>query len=69
MHPIHRLLDPHFKDTMHINAIARRIIVNGGGILEKTLSTGEISMALTSAFYKDWRFDEQGLPADLVKRY
>lgn len=69
MHPIHRLLDPHFKDTMHINAIARSIIVNGGGILEKTLSTGEISMELTSAFYKDWRFDEQGLPADLVKRY
>ncbi|KAG5514887.1 hypothetical protein RHGRI_036064 [Rhododendron griersonianum] len=68
MHPIHRLLDPHFKDTMHINAIARSIIVNGGGILEKTLSTGEISMELTSAFYKDWRFDEQGLPADLVKR-
>ncbi|XP_058196669.1 probable linoleate 9S-lipoxygenase 7 isoform X2 [Rhododendron vialii] len=68
MHPIHRLLDPHFKDTMHINAIARSVIVNGGGILEKTLSTGEISMELTSAFYKDWRFDEQGLPADLVKR-
>lgn len=69
MHPIHMLLDPHFKDTVHINAIARSVIVNCGGILEKTLSTGEISMELTSAIYKDWRFDEQGLPADLLKRY
>ncbi|KAL7201185.1 hypothetical protein ACSBR1_032983 [Camellia fascicularis] len=68
MHPIHRLLDPHFKDTMHMNALARSVLINSGGILEKTLATGEISMELSSALYKDWRFDEQGLPADLLKR-
>ena len=69
MHPIHRLLNPHFKDTMHINALARSVLIDSGGILEKILATGEISMELSSAFYKDWRFDEQGLPADLLKRY
>lgn len=69
MHPIHRLLDPHFKDTIQINALARRILINSGGILEKTLFNGEFSMELSSAMYKDWRFDEQGLPADLLKRY
>ena len=69
MHPIHRLLDPHFKDTMHINALSRSVLIKSGGILEKILSTGEISMELSSALYKDWRFDEQGLPADLLKRY
>ncbi|PSR86298.1 Linoleate 9S-lipoxygenase 7 [Actinidia chinensis var. chinensis] len=68
MHPIHRLLDPHFKDTMHINALSRSVLIKSGGILEKILSTGEISMELSSALYKDWRFDEQGLPADLLKR-
>ncbi|XP_052186308.1 linoleate 9S-lipoxygenase 5-like isoform X2 [Diospyros lotus] len=68
MHPIHRLLNPHFKDTMHINALARSVLIDSGGILEKILATGEISMELSSAFYKDWRFDEQGLPADLLKR-
>ncbi|OVA04601.1 Lipoxygenase [Macleaya cordata] len=68
MHPIHRLLDPHFKDTMHINALARSIVLNAGGGLEKSLFTGKISMELSSMLYKDWRFDEQGLPADLVKR-
>ncbi|XWS75992.1 hypothetical protein CRYUN_Cryun01aG0139300 [Craigia yunnanensis] len=39
MHPIHRLLDPHFKDTLHINALARGIFLNAGGILETTLFT------------------------------
>ena len=68
MHPINWLLRPHFKDTMHINALARRILINSGGILEKTLFTGEISMELSSELYKEWRFDEQALPADLVKR-
>ena len=69
MHPIHRILDPHFKDTMHVNALARRILINSGGILEKTLFTGEISMELSAELYKEWRFDEQALPADLLKRY
>ncbi|KAJ6674451.1 LIPOXYGENASE [Salix viminalis] len=68
MHPVNWLLRPHFKDTMHINALARSILVNSGGILEKTLFTGEISMELSSELYKEWRFDEQALPADLVKR-
>lgn len=69
MHPIHRLLDPHFKDTMHINALARSILINSGGILEKILLSGDISMELSSEVYKEWRFDQQGLPEDLIKRY
>lgn len=69
MHPIHRLLDPHFKDTMHVNALARSILINSGGLLEKILFSGEISMELSSKLYRDWTFDEQALPADLMKRY
>ncbi|KAG9447095.1 hypothetical protein H6P81_013223 [Aristolochia fimbriata] len=68
MHPIQRLLEPHFKDTMHINALARSAVLNSEGALEKSLSPGKFSMELTSALYKDWRFDQQGLPADLLKR-
>ncbi|KAJ0977170.1 hypothetical protein J5N97_012644 [Dioscorea zingiberensis] len=68
MHPIHKLLEPHFKDTMHINALARSILLNSGGILEKTMFPGKYSLELSSTIYEDWRFDEQGLPADLVKR-
>ncbi|XVF32054.1 hypothetical protein REPUB_Repub17cG0048800 [Reevesia pubescens] len=69
MHPVHRLLDPHFKDTMHINALARSTLINSGGILEKTLFTGKFSMELSSELYKEWRFDEQAFPSDLLKRH
>ncbi|XP_077227677.1 putative linoleate 9S-lipoxygenase 4 [Tasmannia lanceolata] len=68
MHPVHRLLDPHFKDNMHINALARALLLNSGGILERTMFPGRFSLELSSTFYKDWRFDEQALPADLLKR-
>lgn len=68
MHPIYWLLDPHFKDTMHINALARNILISSGGILEKILFSAEISMELSAELYKEWRFDEQALPADLLKR-
>ncbi|KAL6211026.1 hypothetical protein ACLB2K_016254 [Fragaria x ananassa] len=68
MHPIHWLLDPHFKDTMHANALARSKLINSGGIFEKILFSAEISMQLSAELYKEWRFDEQALPADLLKR-
>lgn len=69
MHPIHWLLDPHFKDTMHANALARSKLINSGGIFEKILFSAEISMQLSAELYKEWRFDEKALPADLLKRY
>ncbi|KAK9944561.1 hypothetical protein M0R45_010122 [Rubus argutus] len=68
MHPIHWLLDPHFKDTMHANALARSNLINSGGILENILFSAELSMQLSAELYKEWRFDEQALPADLLKR-
>lgn len=68
MHPIYKLLDPHFKDTMFINSLARSVLLNAGGVLERTMFPGRYALELSSTIYKDWRFSEQGLPADLLKR-
>ncbi|GMY21572.1 probable linoleate 9S-lipoxygenase 5 isoform X1 [Fagus crenata] len=68
LHPIHKLLHPHFRDTMNINAFARQILISCSGILEATVFPARYSMEMSSVVYKDWVFPEQALPADLIKR-
>ncbi|KAH9608062.1 hypothetical protein KSS87_017304 [Heliosperma pusillum] len=69
MHPIYRLLHPHFRYTMEINALAREALINAGGIIESSFSFGKYSLELSSVIYgSEWRFDHQALPADLISR-
>ncbi|ONK54968.1 uncharacterized protein A4U43_UnF9070 [Asparagus officinalis] len=69
MHPIFKLLHPHMRYTMEINALARQSLINGGGIIEGCFSPEKYSMEVSSAAYKSmWRFDMEALPADLIRR-
>ncbi|MBA0807106.1 hypothetical protein Gohar_022930, partial [Gossypium harknessii] len=70
MHPIYRLLHPHFRYTMEINALAREYLINADGIIETSFSPGKYSMEICSVAYDlQWRFDHEALPADLISRY
>ncbi|XP_022729966.1 linoleate 13S-lipoxygenase 2-1, chloroplastic-like [Durio zibethinus] len=69
MHPIYRLLHPHFRYTIEINALARESLINADGIIENSFSPGKYSMELCAVAYDlEWRFDHQALPADLISR-
>nr|GEV18628.1 probable linoleate 9S-lipoxygenase 5 [Tanacetum cinerariifolium] len=68
LHPIHKLLHPHFRDTMNINGLSRQTLINAGGLLEKTVYPDKYALIMTSNMYKRWDFTKQGLPADLIDR-
>ncbi|XP_038697093.1 linoleate 13S-lipoxygenase 2-1, chloroplastic-like [Tripterygium wilfordii] len=69
MHPIYRLLYPHFRYTMEINALARLQLINADGVIESTFSPGKYSMEISAVVYgQSWRFDTEALPADLIRR-
>ncbi|BAT98352.1 hypothetical protein LR48_Vigan346s002500 [Vigna angularis] len=68
LHPIYKLLFPHYRDTMNINALARESLINAEGVIEQSFLGGKYAMEISSAAYKNWVFPDQALPTDLIKR-
>ncbi|WCJ36160.1 lipoxygenase 3 [Euphorbia peplus] len=69
MHPIYKLLKPHMRDTLAINAQAREVLINAKDIIENDFTPERYCMEITQSAYQDWwRFDLEGLPADLIRR-
>ncbi|KAH9713628.1 Lipoxygenase 3 [Citrus sinensis] len=40
MHPIYKLLDPHMRYTLEINALARKNLINADGVIESCFTPG-----------------------------
>ncbi|KAL2322236.1 hypothetical protein Fmac_026615 [Flemingia macrophylla] len=69
MHPIYKLLHPHMRYTMEINALARQVLISAVGVIEVSFSPAKYSMELSSVAYDQlWQFDLQALPNDLISR-
>ncbi|GMI93682.1 lipoxygenase 3, Arabidopsis thaliana lipoxygenase 3 [Hibiscus trionum] len=69
MHPIFKLLDPHMRYTLEINALARQNLINADGVIENCFTPGRYCMEISAAAYRShWRFDQENLPADLIRR-
>lgn len=69
LHPIFKLLDPHMRYTLEINALARQSLISVDGVIESCFTPGRYCMEISAAAYKSWRFDLESLPADLIRRY
>ncbi|KAK7255730.1 hypothetical protein RIF29_29149 [Crotalaria pallida] len=69
MHPVFKLLDPHMRYTLEINALARQSLISVDGVIESCFTPGRYAMEISSSVYKNvWRFDMDSLPADLIRR-
>lgn len=70
LHPISKLLHPHVRYTMEINASARQTLITANRVIEQVFTPGKYSLEMSAIVYDLlWQFDQESLPEDLIRRY
>jgi len=68
-HPVHKLLKPHFKYHLGINALGRRSLFTPTGMVPKIASaTYDSTVDAILHEYGRWTYEDQALPTWLAKR-
>nr|PNR55112.1 hypothetical protein PHYPA_006005 [Physcomitrium patens] len=68
LHPISKLLHPHLRYSMEINAAARQSLITADGVIERIFTPGVYALEISAVTYKAmWRFDMEALPEDLIR--
>ncbi|GIL91409.1 hypothetical protein Vretimale_17802 [Volvox reticuliferus] len=69
MHPVYKLMAPHFRYTLQINRDARMRLINADGVIEQIVPSDKYAMLYASALYRTtWNFATEALPEDLKAR-
>jgi len=68
-HPVHLLLEPHFRFYLFDNELGRVAFINAGGPVERMLGgTLEESLGIPLKLYQAWNIRDAALPAELAGR-
>jgi len=68
LHPLFKLLLPHFRYTMNINSRARGQLIPAQGTVETNFTPGPYSMQVSAFGYRFWNLKDEALPEGLKKR-
>eukprot|EP00884_Botryococcus_braunii_P020124 jgi/Botrbrau1/6796/Bobra.0057s0028.1 len=69
MHPVYKLMLPHCRYTLDINAEARSSLIHANGVIEGAFTPGYYSMELSALVYGlTWTFEGQDFEVDLIGR-
>ncbi|PWA35376.1 Lipase/lipooxygenase, PLAT/LH2 [Artemisia annua] len=67
LYAVFKLLIPHMRHALAINAMARESLISAEGIIECSFTPGKYSTEMACVAYRDW-WRPEGLPEYLIRR-
>ncbi|MCB9795831.1 MAG: hypothetical protein H6741_24305 [Alphaproteobacteria bacterium] len=68
-HPVHRLLEPHLRQVMGINTLARELLLSPGGMVDRAMASGaEGAREVMRRGWDAFHLEHRGLDEDIRRR-